>query len=242
MICSKMKNILKLSLMGILAVSLAHAHDHDKKKKGEFYISGSIGRADNLDASFSAEGFAGTRIGEATLASEGLVGDIAVGYSFKGLRIEGEVAWMPLDIQSSTYVRFDGLPLDLVNQHSQVTGEVSTRSVSLNLLYDFKLGKWRPYLGLGVGLMDVDLESTIQVFNVSVTNDDVDETTVVNAMIGVKRALDESGATSLDMGITYADVGDMTFVTDGRQLDADGLGITTFRIGIERKIGRKKRK
>ncbi|MCY4645021.1 MAG: outer membrane beta-barrel protein [Bacteriovoracales bacterium] len=244
MIGFNMKKVLTLGLVGSLATSLAYADDHDEEKETRergFYVSGSIGQTADADATFSAGGASNRRVGESTLAGDKLVGDIAVGYSFgNNLRLEAELGFTPFDIEGANYVRFDGVPLDLVNQHSQVTGTVQTKSLSLNLFYDFNLGKWKPYLGVGAGLMNVDLSSSIQVFDVSISNDDRDQTTVISAMLGVRRALTEEGRVLLDVGLTHSRIGETSFVTDGRTLDADDMDLTTFKTGLTVKLGGKK--
>ena len=148
--------ILKLALLGVLAASLAHADVHEEKeeKEGGFYVSGSVGWNDDMTATFSGTSSYGTRIGESTLTSEEPLWDVAVGYSFRGLRIEGELTFTPMDVQDVSYVRFDGVPLDLVNQNVQVVGETSSKAPLPQHLLRFSIGaKWIPYLGLGVGVM-----------------------------------------------------------------------------------------
>ena len=51
----------------------------------------------------------------------------------------------------------------------------------------------------------------------------------------------KAGPPSLDLGLTYTETGDASFVTGGNQLDAIGSGSTSFRVGIERKIGKRKK-
>ncbi|MCY4645022.1 MAG: outer membrane beta-barrel protein [Bacteriovoracales bacterium] len=255
MICLNMKKILTLALVGTLTASLAHGEicknvkntsdwecypspDEKEDREGGFYISGSIGTTDDTDAGFSTPGTAGT----AVLPSETLLGDVAFGYAFKkGLRIEGEIAWIPLELTDLNYLRFDGAPIDFINQNAAIGGDVSAQSFSLNLLYDFELGEWRPYIGVGLGVTNLDVTIKGDVAGETVFYDDDDNVFTVNSVLGVKRALTESGATSLDIGLTYSKLNDSHFITNGNRLNGHDVDIVSIRAGIEHRIGKKKR-
>ena len=235
---SMMKKMSKLALVGVFATSLANADMHEEEQGGGMYVSGSLGMAANADTMFETPGTKGT----VDLTGESLVGDVALGYAFaNGIRIEGEIAWIPLEIGDLTYTKFDGAPVDLVNQVAQIAGDASAQSFTVSLFFDFEAGEWKPYLGVGFGVTNVDLFVKGDIVGEDVFFDDDDNVRSINSSIGVKRALGKSGKTFVDLNLTHTQLDNTQFMTNGIELDGDDFDLATFRIGIQRNIGKRRR-
>ena len=130
----------------------------------------------------------------------------AVGYSYpSGLRVEGELSYRTNDLDSS-----EGVSLG---------GDVDALGVLVNVWYDFKTdGKWKPYIGGGIGAAEVglDLES-VGGAPVSFS----DEDWVFAYQLGVGVAFPVASKTMLSVDYRYFATSDPEFEESGVTLDAE---------------------
>jgi len=147
-----------------------------------------------LDAGYSVDGELefndagdGIELENDWMASGGL------GYAFQnGFRAEGELAWRNNDLDE-----------DVVDE-----GDVQVMSAMLNAYYDFNRGgRFEPYLGLGIGMAEVDTQ--LSAGGGLLTIDDSDNSYAYQGLAGV--AIELTERLDLDIGYRYFVAPDLTY-------------------------------
>ena len=157
----------------------------------QWYI-GAFGTASDLD-DFDF----GTALGTVKTTFDETTGfGVVVGREIGAVRIEGEWSMRYFDVEDHILA---GAPLP------GPTGDAESRSHMLNLYYDFNRdGRFQPYLGGGVGLVDVELDG----FGVAPIPDvltDDDSGFAYQVMAGVGIALSDSWDLFVDLRMQMAD-------------------------------------
>ena len=130
----------------------------------------------------------------------------AIGYAYpSGLRLEGELSYRNNDLDQS-----EGVGLD---------GDVTATAVLANLWYDFKTGgKWKPYIGGGLGFAQVNLDLD-GVEGISIGFDDNDW--VFAYQLGAGVAFPISSKTMLSVDYRYFATSDPEFKDLGVKIDSE---------------------
>lgn len=122
-----------------------------------------------------------------------------IGRSFaSGVRIEGELAYRTADIESSATIA--------------PGAEASATSLFANAIYDFnREGRFRPYLGVGIGAAQIDAAAFNNAILPSdlVGFDDTDTKLAYQALAGLGVGL--SDGLTLDLGYRYLAARDLEF-------------------------------
>ena len=161
-----------------------------------WYLGGFGGISDTDDAPF------GTALGTVTPEFDsGTTYGAVLGYDTSTWRFEGEISMRDGDVENHI---LGAAPLP------GPTGEASSTAFLANVIYDFNRdGSVRPYVGAGLGYLDVDFEN----FGVTPIPDVLDDS-------------DSSLAYQLLVGIGFALNADWSLFVDYRWLTADDLSLT----------------
>ena len=139
-----------------------------------FYVGFSFGSALNKSLDFNVSNPTHDRSGDITLDHEiGMTPSEAfLGYHLSdNIRLEGAVFWLPYNIEDASY---DGqaIPQDIIDLFPpgttvddlvQASGEVDFKGVTLNAFYDVEHGNWNYFVGAGVGMAMVEIDSEVRV-------------------------------------------------------------------------------
>ena len=161
---SSVRNIVfALAFLGPVLSSTAEA-------QSGLYLAGDVGLAGGSTSEFKSD----VSGGELDLDA-GLGYSLAVGLGWQGLRVEGEVSWMRIDVDAVDYDNLTvsnqtitGDSLSIVNDRLDLAGTRTTVGVMANAWYDLDLG-WglAPYFGggLGVNYVRYDIDQPAELSN-----------------------------------------------------------------------------
>jgi len=195
-----------------LAIMTTAAH-----AEGGFHASLQGGASIPGDTDLSSPDVAG--LSGTTEFDTGFMVGGAVGYRWNQFRVETELSYRQNDVDEIDFGsagRFDG------------AGDVSALTGFVNVFYDvdlssFDLAELSPYVGGGIGVANLDVDSDS---NAAVDVDDSDNAFAWNVQAGVAYAVTE--AVELGVGYRYLATGDASFdaaVGGGASgtLDTDGF-------------------
>ena len=189
---------------------------------GGWYVSGGVGPAFLQDSSSTATD---PSLGTADFDTEfdpgfGVHG--AVGHSWDGFRLEGEVSYRKNDVDTLTVTSTTGaissLNLDTLGS-LDADGDVSALGFMANAWYDFDTGSpWKPFIGGGVGTARISLND-ISSSTISLA-DDEDQVFAYQAGVGIGYELTPTIIVSL--GYRFFGTLDPEFTdVDGIPFDAE---------------------
>ncbi|EFL90312.1 outer membrane protein [Ahrensia sp. R2A130] len=122
---------------------------------GNFYIAGRGGISLLDDTAFNVGG-----LGIASVSNEydtGYLGVIALGYKYgNNLRAEVEYSYSNFDVD--THTAFDGAGGVTPFTSGQSFGDATGQTVMVSGYYDFDLGRFKPFLGAGIGYGRVEAD------------------------------------------------------------------------------------
>ena len=155
-----------------------------------WYVSGDVGAAFLQDSSSTAADEFGNSIDFDTEFDPGFGVHGAVGHSWDGFRLEGEVSYRKndLDALTVTNVTLAGIGSFDVAAEFDAEGDVSALGFMVNGWYDFDTGSpWKPFIGGGVGTARISLnEVSATVAGMSVPlADDEDQVFAYQAGAGI---------------------------------------------------------
>ncbi len=148
-------------ILGLLSAAAFIGVAAGAQAAGGWYVSGGVGPAFLQDSSSTATD---PSLGTADFDTEfdpgfGVHG--AVGHSWDGFRLEGEVSYRKNDVDTLTVTSTTGaissLNLDTLGSFD-ADGDVSALGFMANAWYDFDTGSpWKPFIGGGVGTARISL-------------------------------------------------------------------------------------
>lgn len=184
-----MKRLYMVALSGLVIGSATIFSTPAKAEEGVYLgIHAGANFKHSLDGDVSGPG--GTQPFSLSSNTGFMVGG-TLGYRWKaGIRVEGEV----------TYRRVGNDDVSIGNNSGDINGNQSSIAFMLNGLYDFKLAeRWRPYLGVGIGL---SLNGLTVTSLGSPKFDFVKDTTTAFAYQGIA-GLDFSLSQMVSLGVQY---------------------------------------
>jgi opacity protein-like surface antigen len=151
----------------------------------------------------------------------GVLGSLAVGHTFGGLRAEGEFTYTQNEL---TDLNVPGLG------KTTVSGDVSVAALMANVYYDFNAdSRWRPFIGAGAGYAHVSINN-LTAFGMVVA-DDTAGAIVYQLKTGIGYAFTDSlegilGYRFLATGnADFTDTGGTPFTASGGQFHVIEFGV-----------------
>ena len=197
---------MKHKLLSAVAISVLMAAPSFAAANDEgWYVRGNVGYGTHADTDIT-----GGIVGDVESEGNGAF-SVGAGYEFdNNWRVEGDVATLFTDLGS-------------INQLPATLASLRTTSYMINALYDFDdLGAFKPYVGAGIGLVDIDPSLVAHDF---ITTQGSVQTVADNPVCVGFGSCDfseseNSVAWQLIAGVGYAVTENLTWDTQYRYLDA----------------------
>ena len=234
--------VLGLVLIRITALQ-AGEDDHG------WYISGKIGYISGQNYEINIPSNRIPRAGIEVARGRPSFVSIALGQKWRNVRVEGELIRQVHFTDEFRYTHYTGSNLDDVNSGiEQNYGTIRLRGFMTNLWYDFDTKmKWTPYIGVGVGLIDVKYEYT---FDASLQHSElyddgpekVSKDLVLGFQIGVGFSYEMNKSTILELSYRFLNSSGFDLyspdrtIKEGGRLEFNGVRSHNVALGVRIKL------
>ena len=182
---------LALAGAALVVVSGLTGPNAARAQEDGFYVGGAAGLSVLNDITLQ-----GTGIDDTVEFDDGLSGIAALGYGFGGgLRTELELGYRENDADSVSGT-----------DAGAVSGDVTALSAMANVAFDFNFGRVTPYVGAGIGLANIDADTTL---GATVIDDD-DTVFAYQGLAGVAFGVTERVKLTLDYRFLNTEEFDVT--------------------------------
>ena len=224
------------SLFQLTTFSLAQAGANNNDMD-TWYISGAFGMALDAKIDFQVTDSPLNREGTVHLRGDNPNFRFTIGRKIDNIRIEGEFFWLPYQITDAEYSAADQVPVSLLNQTRKISGSIDGRGIIANIYYDWENGtKWVPYVGFGVGLMEVDLDSKVELLGNIGQGKGSDTTTVIQSKFGITNKVSDHMDLFGEYTLLHVGETDIDLESGGTITSDEGMTNHMF-VGVRYKFG-----
>jgi len=207
----------KKAILSALLTAVLYTITNPALAQGDsWYVAGGLGASLANDSDNTQAGI--------TITSEfdtGVLGTVAIGHTFGGLRAEGEIAYIQNDISTLKLSGVGGV---------SASGDVSVAALMANVYYDIDTGsKWKPFIGAGAGYANVSINN-LSSLGVAIADDSAGA-----FAYQFKAGIGYAFTDTLDgtLGYRYFSTADADFVdTGGAPFTSDGLQTNVIEVGV----------
>ncbi len=203
---SAVHTVLAVGFCYLMALPLASADDHSN-----WYVSGGVGYALETTMDFSVTNSPyPNRAGYIEVTEENRSYNVAIGREMGPVRLQVEALWVEYGPDEVIYSSLAGVPDDLlpvINETATIDGIVKFKIFMVGVVKDLRTDKkWVPYVGVGAGLAEAELDVTLEVYGVHGSSvGQADEVPVYQLAAGVKYELSDNTSMYLDARNLWVD-------------------------------------
>ena len=213
-----------------------------------WYVSGNVTGEFTTNSDFESTLGENVRKGESSF-DPGFGFSGAFGHGWKNIRVEGEISWSRIEMDSVEYdhIGYQGVPLpgpfiDLINDSVRVDGTGSSLALIANGWYDLDTGtNFLPYVGGGLGAtnvnFDVDVALTLPPLAPgadptlrNITGNDSDWVFTYQIGGGIGYRLNDSVV--IQLGYRFVRTGDLELIWDDGSTVESKVETHSFEAGI----------